>query len=153
MAIDAELRRRVGSGSEVPFLRAVKLNIHRHLTGAEYRLAVIESAVFFEAWLKRILQKRFRDAGLSEAATQAKFRDRQGQPRTIWAIAKHLVPDAFNVDFISTAEGLAWSAHVKDARNLLVHGVKEQATKAEAEAAYSAVLAACKFVQHAADAV
>ncbi|MBI4190812.1 MAG: hypothetical protein HY525_09785 [Betaproteobacteria bacterium] len=151
-ARDAQLRGRLQTTEPVPFLRDVDLNTRRHLIGADYALAAIEAALFFEAWLSRLLHQRFLANGLSSEAAKTKFIDERGQPRSIWWVAKNLIPEAYGSDFVSTPEGIAWANDAKDLRNRLVHGEQERASKAEAEAAHQAVANACHVIRSIADA-
>ncbi|HEX9155399.1 MAG TPA: hypothetical protein VF819_07530 [Nitrospira sp.] len=146
-AKDATLRAAVAQLESPPILAILDSDIVDHLDLREWRLAVIQLAVLFEAWLSRFIRTRFAKSGLGSAAMEAKFVRSDGQPKSATAIAKGLVKEATGFDFATTTEYDNWAKDVRDLRNDLVHGKRFDVTESEAMGAYRAVHAAIALLQ------
>lgn len=114
-------------------------NIRDYLDLKEWRLAVIEAAVMFEAWLSRWVRKKYVGNGLSESDIESKFKKSDGFPKSITAIARNLVTDSSAFDFSKTSEYTKWEVNVRDLRNDIVHGKRFDVAGKEAVEAYSSV--------------
>jgi len=146
-AVDARLRAAVAKTEPPEIGPTLDADILDHLDLHEWRLAVIQTAVFFEAWLSRFARARFAQAGPSPSAIEAKFLRSDGQPKSATAIAKNLVKEATGVDFSATTEYDNWAKEVRDLRNDLVHGKRFDVTHSEAIRAHEAVHVAIALLQ------
>lgn len=145
--LDAKLRVALLNGGKPSILRILQLNIQDYLDLHDWRLALIESAVLFEAWISSFVRDRFAKKGLPFTDIDAKFLDSRGLPRSVTSIAKKLVLDATGFDFGSTIECSTWETKVRDTRNALVHGKQFDVSPQDANDAVSAVRAAIALLQ------
>lgn len=137
-AREEELRSRLQSLQDVPFLRQLHLAVLHHFDSGDFRLSVVEQATLFEAWLRRYLVSALRQQGITEDGIRKKFQEQRGRFLTITAIARDLVPEVFKKYFLSSAPGQAWQEHCVFVRNELIHGSREAISQAEAIAALEA---------------
>lgn len=137
--IDRELRTAVAQLGPAPIVATIDADIRDHLDLHEWRLAVIQIAVLFEAWLADYLRARLSAKGFDAAAIKGMFLKPNGQPKSATALASRLVLEATGFDFGSTPEFVAWTSAVRDPRNELVHGNRFDVAEREAEAANDAV--------------
>lgn len=145
-AIDDELDSKLRGAIALPDAPAIEAtldaNIRDHLDLEDWRLAVVETAVLFEAWIATFLRGRFAANGVAVADVEAKFVAPNGQPRSVTYLAKTLVLEATGFGFAATAEYSRWESAVRDLRNKIVHGKRFDVTRAEAVDAYQAASAA-----------
>lgn len=134
-----KIRERLASNSEISIFREFELRAHQLFYQQEYRGAIIETAILFEAWLKSRLHSAFLRKGLTDELTRLKFLNDKKHPRTADYVAKHLVKEATGFDFSITNEYRLWRAEVADVRNDLVHGTRRSAVRGDAERAIDAV--------------
>lgn len=144
---DQELREAVASPRPPDLAKTLDANIRDYLSLQNWRLAIIESAVAFEAWLSSFLRLKFDANGLSPEEIDQKFLTARGLPRSITSIAKNLVNEAINFDFASSTEYAAWEVDVRDIRNDVVHGKRFDISKHEAERAYSSMKSAISVIE------
>lgn len=149
-AISDDLEERLRAAIEAPdppmIEATLDANIRDHLQLEEWRLAVVETAVLFEAWLARFLRTRFQTNGLSPSDIDSKFLAPNGQPRSVSYLAKNLVREATGYDFESAAECKRWEAAVRDLRNAVVHGERFDVTRGEATDAHGVATAAISLI-------
>ena len=105
----------------------------------KWRLALIEAAVLFEAWLTNFLREAYKKQRLTKQQTDTKFLTVNGSPVSVTHIAKSVVNNAIQFDFGSTQQYLDWETKVRDLRNDLVHGKRFEVSSQEASDAYSTV--------------
>lgn len=146
-AQDAQLRSAVSMADPVDFLRELDSEIRDYLDLREWRLALIESAVAFEAFVKRYLRERYSRKGLGAPQIEAKFLREDGPPRSVTSLAKKAVQDATGFDFAGATEYRNWEMLVRDPRNELIHGTRFNVSREEAIAAYDAMKAAIRILQ------
>lgn len=148
LRIEAGLRDRLARDQVPGFLRSIDLDAHRHQWNGDWRIVVIEAAVYFEAWLSRELRATFLHRGLSETEADAKFREDRPphRYRSITAIAKHLIPEAWGFDFLECDAGKEWAMKARDVRNAIVHGSLESVDAATGLAAMDAVKGALRAI-------
>jgi hypothetical protein len=149
LRVETILRRRLQSDSNVEFVRSLYLDAFAHLELGNYRLAVVEAAVLFEAWLKGFLVQQYEVQGLTASEIRAKFITASGRHRTVTYIADHLVRDATGLDFAKTDENGVWKTRVRDLRNAVVHGEETQLSEQDAAECLNAVTVANKLIQTA----
>lgn len=142
---DATLRSAVAKSEPPSIDETLDANIRNYLDLQEWRLAVIESAVAFEAWLSRHLRERLIAEGSADIETL--FLDSRGLPRSITSIAKKIVKQVAGYDFGATAEYVAWESRVRDLRNDIVHGKTFDVGEAQAIEAYNAVKSAIAIIK------
>ena len=145
-AREEALRARLQSGQDVPFLRQLHLAALSHFDSGDFRLAVVEQATLFEAWLRRRLVGALRQQGMTEDKIEKKFQDPKGKFLTITTIARDLVPEILGKNFVKSAPGQAWQKKCVFVRNELIHGSREAVSQAEATAALVAADEARKFL-------
>lgn len=144
---DDELRRVVSSGSLASIEETLDANIRDHLDVEQWRLAVIETAVAFEAWLSSFVRVRLAKLGLSPNVIDKKFQDKKGAPRSVTWIAKNLILEAVQYDFASSGEYAAWATNVRDLRNDIVHGSRFDVAGSEALCAYTSMKSAIAAIE------
>ncbi|HQR53034.1 MAG TPA: hypothetical protein PLZ79_07165 [Burkholderiales bacterium] len=144
--VDRRLRERVGRSDAPPIELTLEANIQDYMALRDYRRAIIEAAILFEAWITGYLRGRFAMQGLDSAAIDEKFSDDRGYPRSATWIAQNLVKDATGFDFKSAAECADWKVNVVNKRNDLMHGKSFSASWREAYAAVCAVQNARKLL-------
>lgn len=140
------LRARLQSVQDVPFLRQLHLAVLGHYDSGDFRLAVVEQATLFEAWLGRHLVGVLRQRGVSEGKIEKKFQDAKGKFLSITTIARNLVPEILGKNFLKSGPGQAWQKSCVFVRNDLIHGSRETVSQAEAKAALNAADEARKFL-------
>jgi hypothetical protein len=122
-AIDDELDSKLRAAIALPDAPAIEstldANIRDHLDLEDWRLAVVETAVLFEARIATFLRARFAANGVAVADVDAKFVEPNGRPRSVTYLAKTLVLEATGFDFAATAEYSRWKSAVRDLRNTL----------------------------------
>lgn len=137
---DLKLREAVSSPYPPNIHDTLDANIRDHLDLQEWRLAVVESAVAFEAWLSRFLRDQLSSQGRSNI--DELFLNSRGLPKSISSIAQNLVKEVTGFDFGQSNEYSEWASKVRDLRNDLVHGKIFDVSQAQANGAYSSVKAA-----------
>lgn len=136
-AEDEALRRAVAIPEPPSLDQTLDANIRDCIDLHDWRLAVIESAVAFEAWVSRFLRRRLECDAVADL--EQRFLDSRGYPRSITNIAQRMIEEVTGFAFGASAEYAAWALHVRDVRNELVHGKRFQVTQAEALQAYETV--------------
>ena len=136
------LRARIGAAAPVEFLHQLQLDVEAHLSSGDHRLAVIEMATLFEAWLRRYIVHALTTQGSQPHDIERRFTNRSGRFIGVTDIARTLVPEVFGFDFLNSEAGLAWQRDLRDLRNSLVHGSRETVTTEEAKLAIAAGRAA-----------
>ncbi len=144
---ERELRDVIFNPTPPPIFKTLELNILDCLDLRDWRLALIELAVLFEAWVSGFVRDKFRGAGLPDADIDKKFLNSKGLPLSVTAIARDLVAEATRFDFSATAEYANWATSVRDMRNLLVHGKRFDVSEQEAISAQQAVVAAITLLK------
>jgi hypothetical protein len=145
-ALETQLRAAVAQEQSSDFVSRLDADIRDHLDLQEWRLAIIQSAVLFEAWLSSFIRRRFATKGLAANVIDDKFINARGLPKSATALASQVVNEATGFDFEGTPHFASWAADVRDPRNELVHGKRSAASRVEATAAYSATIAAIKLL-------
>lgn len=143
---DQALRAAVGDQTPPPIDATLDANIRNNLDLRDWRMAAIEAAVLFEAWIVPAIRARLVANGLSTADIDARFSRPNGVPHSVTHIAKTLVYEACQLDFKSTVEYADWAAHARDVRNELVHGSRIDVTRNEAVRAYQSVRGAMALI-------
>ena len=92
-------------------------DVRDHLDLRRWRLALIEAAVLFEAWLTNFLREKYANQRLSSPQIEAKFVSRNGRPVSVTHIAKSVVKDATKFDFDKTQQYQEWETKVRNLRN------------------------------------
>ncbi|GAA1858259.1 hypothetical protein GCM10009836_43070 [Pseudonocardia ailaonensis] len=128
---------------------ALDVNVRNNLDLRDWRMAAIESAVMFEAWLIPALKTRLAVNGIQDPDIDSQFRKPDGFPRSITHVAKKVVKEACGLDFEATTEFTEWTRNVCDIRNALIHGSRIDATPDEALLAYRSARAAMKLIEAA----
>jgi hypothetical protein len=144
--LDKKLRESVSKIDPPSIYQTMDLNIRNYFDLEDWRLAIIETAVIFEAWLAKYVRDKFTDQGVSSVDIDAKFIGTRGLPKSVTAIAKELVLDATGFDFSTSTEYVEWTTKVRDLRNDLVHGKRFDVIAVEAKDAYIAVNSAIKLL-------
>lgn len=144
---DKSLRDAVASQASPVIFDVFDADVRDHLDLRKWRLALIDSAVLFEAWLTNFLRKKYKEQGLSEENIEAKFHRQNGSPFSITYIAKSLVKDATDFDFSQTQECSVWENKVRDVRNDIVHGTRFDVSDQEASEAYRTVREAISLLE------
>jgi hypothetical protein len=137
--VDGQLRKAVAAAAPPTIQSTLDVNIRDCLDLQEWRLALIEAAVLFEAWLYKFVRERYTKNGMAVPIIDRKFRRPDGSPKSITSVAKTLVRDATGFNFGDTAEYGRWETTVRNPRNDLVHGKRFDVSPKEAHDAYSAV--------------
>lgn len=125
----------------------LEMEILDHLDLREWRLAVIESAVLFEAWLTRFLRDYLKKAGVAEPDINNRLVNASGIPHSITRIAKRMLRDETGYDFEVTTEYNDWALKVRDLRNEIVHGKRFDVSREDAYASYNASKAAINIIK------
>lgn len=144
---EQELRDVIFNPTPPPIFKTLELNILDCLDLRDWRLALIELAVLFEAWVSGFVRDKFRGVGLPDADIDKKFLNSKGLPLSVTAIARDLVKEATLFDFSATAEFANWATAVRDKRNLLIHGKRFDVSEQEALSAQQAVVAAITLLK------
>jgi hypothetical protein len=147
-ALAAALNARLARGTQPDFLRQLYLDVQARMELGEYRQAVVEFAVTFEAWLRRRLVEAYTLAGLSEPDIAEKFVTKRGFDLTVTEVARTCVPAAIGFDFQNHRSWGPW-ADAKDLRNRIVHGQVREVTMAEALSALDGFSGALEAIQAA----
>jgi hypothetical protein len=148
--IENQLRQRAVAAAPVEFLRQLQLDVESHLSGGDHRLAVIEMASLFEAWLRRYIIHALTRQGCQANEIAARFVSPSGRHLGVTEIARDLVKDVFGFDFYNSPTGLTWKTDLRDVRNSLIHGSRETVTPDEARRAIAAGRTAREAImQHA----
>lgn len=142
---DLKLREAISNPNPPSIHETLDANIRNHLDLQEWRLAVIESAVAFEAWISRHLREQLSSQGRSNI--DAIFLNSRGLPKSITSIAQNLVREITGFDFGNTNEYAEWESNVRDIRNDLVHGKIFDVSRIQANRAYSSVKAAVTCIK------
>lgn len=147
--IDKKLRDILITEELPPILNILELEIRDKLDLREWRLSVIESAVFFETWLHQYVRSLFKANGLSDHEIDNKFHrnDAHRIPLSAFAIAKNLISEASGFDFSITTEFDEWCTKTKDLRNLIVHGKQYVVSEKEARKCFEAVQNAISVIK------
>jgi len=142
--VDNRLRTLISKPDPPNIYSTLDANIKNYLDIGDWRLAVIEAAVMFEAWLTEYLREKFKNKGIPEIEIASKFVKRDGLYKSVTELARDLVLEVTGFNFSATTEFLEWSTKVRDLRNDLVHGKRFDVTSQDAKGAYNAVLNAIK---------
>jgi hypothetical protein len=143
---DKKLRELVIKTNPPNIHEIMELNIKNYIDLEDWRLAIIEAAVLFEAWLSKYIRDKYTNAGILPIDIDAKFLDGKGNPKSITSIAKNLVIEATGFDFSTTTEYFDWESKVRDLRNDLIHGKRFDVSEQEANDAYIAVQSAINLL-------
>lgn len=146
-SIDAALREAVSQETPPSIVATLDADIRDHLDLREWRLALIQTAVVFEALLSEFIRKWFGDQGLSEEAINQKFFRKAGLPHSATYLARVVVKEATGNDFAQTKEFEHWASNVRDPRNDIVHGKRFLVAAQDAYAAYNATAAAIALLR------
>lgn len=120
---DKEIRESLTNNKKPSLLATIDMEIQDRLSMGEYRLAAIESGVFFEAFLYDFLRMVYKEQGLNEQEIEKKFLQKDGKrPMSITDIAKKRIIDSIGFDFFHTKEFVNWQKKTVDLRNDIVHG-------------------------------
>lgn len=136
---DSKLRDVLSKDSPPLIYASLDADVRDHLDLQKWRLAVIESAVLFEAWVTDYVRQKYKLSGISDNDIDSKFLNKSGFPISVTAIVKNLIKEATGFDFAASNECLAWEKNVRDLRNGLVHGKIFDVSKDEATEAYKVV--------------
>lgn len=144
--VDRQLRVRVAHRDPPPIEHTLDADIQDFMAVRDYRRAIIEVAILFEAWITSYLRERLAAGGLDSTAIDQKFSNAKGYPRSITWIAQELLKDTTGFDFAKSTEFEEWRTTVVDKRNDLVHGKSFSASWHEAYTAICAVEKARKLI-------
>jgi len=147
LTVEEMVRARLQTEQPVEFGRELYLDTRSHLETEDYRLAVIESEVLFEVWLKGFLAEHLQRQGLAEEDVQSRFSHADGRPRSVTNLAKGVVHDVTGFDFSGTAEYERWDQDARKLRNEVVHGQRRIVTREEAVRALEAIIDANHVLQ------
>lgn len=136
--LEDHLRKRVQAAAPVEFLRQLQLAVEAHARSGDHRLAVIEMAALFEAWLRRYIVSALAERGCEPAKIERRFNRSDGRSMGVTEIARSLLPEVFDFDFLNAEAGQEWQSALRDLRNSLIHGSRETVTEEEARRAISA---------------
>ncbi len=136
---DDQLRIAVANATLPDIDKTLDANIRNFLDLKDWRLAVIESAVAFEAWVSKHLKRVLRSKKATNEEIESVFKDKKGRPRTITDIAQNQIRKVTGYDFRTAPEYGPWATKVRDLRNDLVHGARFDVSEDEARGAYDAI--------------
>lgn len=148
--VDKALRARLQSTDPIEFTRELYLDAQSRLATQDYRLAVIEAEILFEAWLSRYLAEHLRREGTSEKDLRVQFTHKNGRPRSVTNLVTTVFKDITGFDFSSTPECQRWKDDARNIRNELVHGERRDVTEVEARRALVAVTKANEVLKRGA---
>lgn len=132
------LRQRLAANVSVEFLRQLQLEVEAHVASGDHRLAVIEMAALFEAWLRRYICYVMAKRGVAQSEIDKQFIRQNGSAMGITEIAKILVPKLLGLDFLNSSSGKEWQNDLRDVRNALIHGSRENVSREEVQRAITA---------------
>lgn len=136
---DNQLRIAVANATLPDLDKTLDANIRNFLDLKDWRLAVIESAVAFEAWISKHLKQVLRSKNATNDEIASVFKDNKGRPRAINDIAQNQIRKVTGYDFSNAPEYGLWATKVRDLRNDLVHGARFDVSEDEARGAYDAI--------------
>jgi len=144
---DIRLRNAIANTAPPDVKLVLDQQVHSYLDLREWRLAIIETAVLFEAFLTYILEDYLKNHGHSEMAIHALLHRDDGRPHEVEHLAKVVVRKVTGFDFASTNEFQRWKEDVSRKRNQVVHGHRFDLSKAEAEQAFKAAIDAANLLK------
>lgn len=145
-AVERDLRKAVSEPEPPEILQTLEVEIRNYLDLREWRLAVIEAAILFEAYVEQFIRRKFQKKSLSDSQIDDKFTHSSGHPKSITSLAKGTVEEASGFDFKTTTEYDDWESHVRDLRNELVHAERFDVSEKEARRAYHSSLNAIQLL-------
>lgn len=132
---------------EPPDVRATLYqDVLSHLELGDFRLAIIETAVLFEAQLTATLETFLKRQGKQPEEIQAVLHWEDGRPHEVEHVAKVILRDVSGFEFNATHEFRDWKEKVARLRNDVVHGIRFDVDEAEAVEALRAVRAAVEAI-------
>jgi hypothetical protein len=134
----------------IEFTRELYLDAQSRLATQDYRLAVIEAEILFEAWLSRYLAEHLARQGTSENDIRVRFKHKNGRPRSVTNLVTAVFKDITGFDFASTPECQRWKDDLRNIRNELVHGERRDVTEVEARRALVAATKANEVLKRGA---
>jgi hypothetical protein len=143
--VDAALRSAVSKPEPPKIDLTLDANIRNYLDLQNWRMAVMETALSFEAWVSRLLRERLQTLG--ELDIEKRFLDSRGRPRSITSIVQKVVHEVLGYDFGGTPEYAAWEKDVRDLRNDVVHGKVFDVSREQAMTAYASAKAAAAAIK------
>ena len=146
---DTALRIAVAKTTLPDIDKTLDANIRNFLDLKDWRLAVIESAVAFEAWVSKHLKQVLRNRNATNEEIESVSKDKEGRPRTITDIAHNQIRKVTGYDFRTAPEYGPWVTKVRDLRNDLVHGDRFDVSEDEARGAYDAIKGAMRVIGNA----
>jgi hypothetical protein len=147
-AFASQLQGRLLLPGPPPFLRSLYLDLKARMEVGDYRQAVVEGAIIFEAWLRRRLVEAFSLLGMPKEQVARQFVNSRGFPKSVTTLATRELRAAIGLDFEASPEFPAWEA-ARDLRNAIVHGEREDVTLDEARNALDGFLHPIDRVQQA----
>jgi hypothetical protein len=113
--IPDEAQRILRDGTELPISRVLFLNARREHLLENYRIAVVEAEIAFEALIDQVIAQYYRGQGLSSAEIENKLR------AGLTNLIAHHIPRCCGAAFESTSEHTAWQTDLYELRNSVVH--------------------------------
>jgi len=120
--------------------------VFSHLELGRYRLAVVETAVLFEAYIMSLLTTYLTDQGRTNEEIDSVLYRGGGRPHDVEHLAKIVVREQTGFKFNDTLEFKEWKEKVSRLRNEVVHGRRFDITEGEAVEALRVVDAAAKVI-------
>lgn len=144
---DIRLRNAIANTAPPDVKLVLDQQVHSYLDLREWRLAIIETAVLFEAFLTYILGEYLKSHGRSVKEIHALLHRDDGRPHEVEHLAKAVVRRVTGFDFASTNEFQRWKEDVSRKRNQVVHGYRFDVSQAEAEQAFKANIDAANLLK------
>lgn len=117
-----------------------------HLELGRFRLAVVEIAVLFEAYITAVLKTYLTQDGRSDDEIEEILYMSAGRPHDVEHLAKVVIREQTGFHFNGTREFKEWKENVARLRNDVVHGRRFDISETEAVEALTAVEAAATVI-------
>lgn len=121
--------------------------VHSFLDLQEWRLAIVETAVLFEAFIASLLEAYLSQLGRTATEIRALLHKEDGRPHEIEHLAKAVIRRTTGFDFASTSQYQRWKEDVCRKRNDIVHGRRLDFSEAEARQAFQVALDAASLLK------
>lgn len=143
---DSQLRAAIANSSPPDVKLILDQQVKSYLDLREWRLAIIETAVLFEAYLTNVLVTYLSQKGLPSGEIRALLHKEDGRPHEVEHLAKSVIRKLTGFDFAQTVEFQRWKEDVLRIRNEVVHGRTFDISKADAERAFRVSLDAARVI-------
>lgn len=136
---DELLRQKVSSSNPPDVKTTLYQEILSHQELGRYRLAIIETAVLFEAWITAMLTKYLSDKGHDQAHIDGVLNRDESRPHDVEHLAKVVIREETKFSFNETHEYKLWKENVLELRNDVVHGRKFEVDREQSVNAFEIV--------------